>query len=86
MDGERSHWGTGATTTLWGSTGYRSGALVVDKGTDAMGVMHGPRDDGFLIRGVGDHHGEEWTAPMRRLRVATSAERRTLGLAPRSTV
>ncbi|MGK5731173.1 hypothetical protein [Streptomyces sp. URMC 124] len=67
---------------LW--TGYRAGALVVDRGTGRMGVMQPRTDDSYTIAPV-DGSGGRWTVrSMDRLRLATNDERKALGLGPRS--
>ncbi|MEV6674163.1 hypothetical protein [Streptomyces sp. NPDC051162] len=68
---------TGAA--LW--TGYRSGALVVDKTTGRLGVSHAFDGERYTLAGVGST--ERWTAPAAAIRLATDEERRTLGLGPR---
>ncbi|GGX77555.1 hypothetical protein [Streptomyces hiroshimensis] len=66
---------------LW--TGYRAGALVVDRDTGRMGVMQARTEDGYPIAPV-DGSGGRWTArSMDRLRIATNEERKALGLSPR---
>ncbi|MEV6669285.1 hypothetical protein [Streptomyces sp. NPDC051162] len=69
---------TGAA--LW--TGYRSGALVVDRTTGRLGVSHAFDGEKYTLAGVGS--AERWTAPATAVRLATDEERRTLGLGPRS--
>ncbi|MEU1814837.1 hypothetical protein ABZ543_06545 [Streptomyces roseifaciens] len=71
-----------AGAALW--TGYRAGALVVDRDTDRMGVMQARTEDGYPIAPV-DGSGDRWTVrSMDRLRLATNEERRAIGLGPRS--
>ncbi|MEU2870382.1 hypothetical protein ABZ769_14430 [Streptomyces olivoreticuli] len=64
---------------LW--TGYRSGALVVDKTNDRLGVSTAFDGEKYTLAGVGS--AERWTAPAASIRLATNEERRTLGLGPR---
>lgn len=66
--------------TPWG-TGYRSGALVVDKETGAVGVTQGAAGRIYTVKSVRD--GSLWTAHSSRLRIATAEERAELGISPR---
>ncbi|MEU2873808.1 hypothetical protein ABZ769_32170 [Streptomyces olivoreticuli] len=67
--------------TPWGM-GYRSGALVVDKETGAVGVTQGVTGRIYIVKSVQD--GSSWTAHSTRLRIATTEERAKLGIGPRS--
>ncbi|MFF4529683.1 hypothetical protein ACFY1P_10465 [Streptomyces sp. NPDC001407] len=66
--------------TSWG-TGYRSGALVVDKETGEVGVTQGATERVYTVKSVRD--GSLWTAHASRLRIATTEERAKLGIGPR---
>ncbi|GAA0375528.1 hypothetical protein [Streptomyces blastmyceticus] len=68
-------------THAWG-TGYRFGVLVADRESGALGVTKSLDGRTYTIKGVPG--GKEWTADMSRLRLATTEERATLGLSPRS--
>ncbi|WP_116211888.1 hypothetical protein [Streptomyces olivoreticuli] len=63
-------------------TGYRPGALLVDKTADRLGVSHAFDGEKYTLAGIGTT--ERWTAPARAIRLATDEERRALGLGPRS--
>ncbi|MGW2367098.1 hypothetical protein ACWCZ5_16140 [Streptomyces sp. NPDC001667] len=67
---------TGAA--LW--TGYRSGALVMDKANARLGVSIAFDGAKYTLAGVGS--AERWTTPATAVRLATDEERRTLGLGP----
>ncbi|MFF4529806.1 hypothetical protein ACFY1P_11080 [Streptomyces sp. NPDC001407] len=68
---------TGAA--LW--TGYRSGALVMDRTTGRLGVSHAFDGERYTLAGIGN--ADRWTTPAAAVRLATNEERRTLGLGPR---
>ena len=68
---------------VWDGTGYRSGVLVVETATGRMGITQTQTGDGITVKPLDDE--PTWTAPsIRGLRLATNAERRALGLGPRS--
>ncbi|RLU83114.1 hypothetical protein CTZ27_29515 [Streptomyces griseocarneus] len=63
-------------------TGYRAGALVVDKTNGRVGVSTAFDGEQYTLRwSKGDP--PEWTAPKNAVRLATNKERAALGLSPR---
>ncbi|RLV01251.1 hypothetical protein CTZ27_12055 [Streptomyces griseocarneus] len=69
------------TADVWGM-GYRTGVLVADKETGALGLTVSKEGRTFTVRGLGG--GDLWKVDLSRLRLANDEERAGLGIAPRS--
>ncbi|MGK5626961.1 hypothetical protein [Streptomyces sp. URMC 123] len=67
--------------TLW--DGYRVGALLMDEQTERIGVSHAFDGKWYTLKNTCGTPAV-WQAHKDHVRVATGAERRTLGLSPRS--